>query len=202
MDIEEAIGHAKRGRALLFTGAGFSRGARNALQEPENSIPDAKQFARRLANSLGSSGEYTLPVVSQAYIRKGGGENGLLRELLNCFTVTGIERHHKIIADVPWVRVYTTNYDNCFEFAALQSGSEWTPMTINMAVSAAKKRCVHINGHVSNLTIESLAKQIKLTHSSYSAEDFADSQWAQQLRQDANAAKSVFLSVIRCLTLI
>ena len=101
-------------------------------------------------------------------------------------------QHHLDIAKVPWRRVYTTNYDNCFEFAALQNRITWTALTLDTVPSAAAKRCVHINGQISNLTIDSLATQIRLTHSSYSADSFANSFWSQQFRQDLNNAKSVF----------
>jgi SIR2-like domain len=192
MDIEESIIHALRGDAVLFTGAGFSYKATNSVPPPDNEVPNARQFAAQLASQLsGSSSVYDLPIISQ-YYSKIKGEHHLLNELSRRFTVTSVQPFHVEIARVSWRRVYTTNYDNCFEFAALQSGKDWVPITLEAAPTAAPQRCVHLNGYVANLNIKNLHSQIKLTHSSYSADAFSTSKWSQQLRQDFNNAKAVF----------
>ncbi len=120
------------------------------------------------------------------------GEHDLVRVLLETFTITAVGDHHIQIAQIPWKRVYTTNYDNCFELAASQSKIEWTPLTTDAVPHATPKRCVHINGHISNLTANTVRKQVKLTHTSYSSESFAANQWANQLRQDITAARAIF----------
>lgn len=191
MDIHEAVIHALRGNSLLFTGAGFSYGAKNSLPPPDNQVPNARQFAARLADALGTKGNYELPIISQYFLRKEGKER-LISELIRYFSITSVVKQHISLSRVNWRRVYTTNYDNCFEFAALQNGSEWRPLTVEAALTAAANRCVHINGHVHSLTTESLLTQVKLTHSSYSADAFASSPWAQQFRQDINSANSIF----------
>ena len=119
MNLEEAIVHAKCGDAVLFTGAGFSYRAYNALPAPDNAIPNAREFSKRLARLAGTSTDYDLPVISQYYIKKKG-EHSLLLELLNCFSVASVQPYHIDTSDLPWRRVYTTNYDNCFEFSASQ----------------------------------------------------------------------------------
>lgn len=191
MDIEEGLIHALRGNAVLFTGAGFSFKAKNAFPEPEAEIPDARIFAKQLTSACGSSGEYDLPVISQYYIDKKG-EHNLLQEIAQRFTTVEVQDFHVTVASIPWRRVYTTNYDNCFEHAALQKKKKWKAITPDVAPSAEKHLCIHINGHITNLTIQNLSTQIKLTHSSYSADSFASSKWSQQFRQDLNNAKSVF----------
>ncbi|WP_420589327.1 SIR2 family protein [Bacterioplanoides sp.] len=190
MTLEEAIIHALRGDSVLFTGAGFSFNAENSYPELDNKIPDAREFSSHLASLVGSSGNYDLPVIGQYYVSKKG-EHGLLAELSRSFTTRKVQQYHVDVASSPWRRVYTTNYDDCLEYAALQNGKKWEPITIDLAPTAAKKLCVHINGHITNLTINSLLKQIKLTHSSYSSESFSSNKWAQQLRQDMNNAKSI-----------
>lgn len=191
MDIEEGLIHALRGDAILFTGAGFSYKAKNAYPPPDSVIPDARTFAKQLATALGVSGEYDLPVISQYYANKKG-EHNLLQEIARHFTTVSVQDFHVSLASIPWRRVYTTNYDDCFEHAALKKKIEWTSVTTDYEPSAKKHLCVHINGHIRNLTVKNLSTQIKLTHSSYSADSFAASRWAQQFRQDLNNAKSVF----------
>lgn len=190
MSLEQAIIDALRGDAVLFIGAGFPYKAQNSYPPPDNAIPDARAFAKQLVKSVGSSGDYDLPVIGQYYISKKG-EHNLLNEISSSFSTSDVQQYHIDIASMPWRRVYTTNYDNCFEFAGLQAKKKWSPTTIDTDPSGAKKLCVHVNGHITNLTIKSLSTQVKLTHSSYSADAFASTKWAQQLRQDFNNAKAV-----------
>ena len=190
MELDEAIGHAKRGNALLFTGAGFSFGAKNSMPDPDSNVPDAREFARRLARQLGSSAEFPLQIVSQSYLKREG-EHGLVRELINNFSITRTQDYHQTIAELPWLRVYTTNYDNCLEAAALKSKKIWTPRTTDAQITSDKLLCVHINGYIAKLDTNTLSSQVKLTHTSYSADSFANSKWSEQLRQDANSAKAV-----------
>lgn len=192
MLFEEALTQALRGNAVLFTGAGFSFGAQNALPAPDNMLPTARQFAAHLSRLLGiENGSYDLPIISEFFkSKKGTGE--LINELIKSFNVTSVAEHHKTIARVPWRRVYTTNYDNCFEMAATQAGLDWIPITLDVSPTGQTHRCVHVNGFVSNLTRENIESQIKLTHSSYSSDSFASSKWAQQFRQDIANSKAIF----------
>ncbi len=115
MELAEGIVHALRGDAILFTGAGFSYDARNSLPPPDNKVPNARQFASQLSMLCGSKNAYDLPIISQHFMKiKGGYE--LLNEINRLFAITSVEKFHCEIAEVPWRRVYTTNYDNCFEF--------------------------------------------------------------------------------------
>ena len=100
--------------------------------------------------------------------------------------------YHKILAHAPWMRVYTTNYDNLIEVASSSYSNPLKPITIDNPVTAERNLVVHINGYVTNLNPHSLNSQLKLTHSSYSADSFANSKWSEQLRQDAGAAKAIF----------
>lgn len=191
MEIEEGVIHALRGHSVLFTGAGFSYKALNAYPHPDNLIPDARAFAKQLTTACNATGDYDLSIISQYYSTKKG-ENALLQEIAKRFTVVSVQNFHIDIASIPWHRVYTTNYDNCFEHAALQKNKQWNSVTTENVPTGEKRICVHINGHITNLTTKSLKDQVKLTHSSYSADSFASSKWAQQFRQDINNSKSIF----------
>lgn len=190
MNLDEAIIYALRGESILFTGAGFSYRAENAYPADQNKIPNAREFASLLASECKKNGTYELPIISQYYLKTKGYED-LIYQLSSRFTVTKTEKFHDTIARIPWRRVYTTNYDNCFEHAALKQSKTWKPVTTSAIPSAEKNLCLHINGHITNLTNHSLENQIKLTHSSYSADSFSSSKWAQQFRQDINGAKSL-----------
>lgn len=190
MNIEEAVTLAKSGKAVLFTGAGFSYGAQNSVEKLDHKVPIADAFSRYLGQIAEATQTYPLNTMAQ-YFKKKKGDHKLVEELLGCFSVTSVSDSHREIASIPWRRVYTTNYDNCFEKAASEKGHVWTPLTTSHGVSASKQRVVHINGHIFSLDINNLENQIKLTHSSYSIDSFEKSQWSQQLRQDFDSAKAV-----------
>jgi hypothetical protein len=190
VSLEEAIEQAKKGNAILFTGAGFSRDAISS-RGAGKTVPTATEFASSISEMLGIEKAYPLQTVAEYFLsQRGAGD--LVRILLDNFSIASVREHHKVAASLPWRRVYTTNYDNCFEVAASQVGSEWTPTTIDMLPNSDRGRCVHINGHISHLTPATVQSQVKLTHSSYSSESFSNSKWSQQLRQDMSASKAVF----------
>lgn len=182
MELDEAIARAQSGGSLLFLGAGFSLGASTLCEELAYRVPTAQQFSDHLARKLKLPSTYPLPVVSRSF-EKREGEIGLINELINAFSVTECQEYHVKIASLPWNRVYTTNYDNLFEFAS-QSSTPWLPVTLNDPPLSKKHRCVHINGHISNLNIHTLKSQVKLTHTSYSTDSFAEHPWAAQLRAE------------------
>lgn len=190
MDLQQAILYAKKGQSVLFTGAGFSFGASNYYPELNNKIPDARTFSAHLANILGTSNDYDLSIIAEFFCNKKS-ETALIDELQRSFTTRAVKQYHTEIANIPWRRVYTTNYDDCFEFSALQTGSKWSSVSVEEKPTGNSNLCVHINGHLNNLTIDSMKSQVKLTHSSYSAESFSNNHWSHHLRQDLYAAKSV-----------
>jgi hypothetical protein len=190
MNIDEALSLAKAGEAVLFTGAGFSYQAKSHRAPPDDEIPNARQFAKRLTRDVGHQGEYDLPMIAQYYIEEKG-QMALVDSLIKNFTPRYLEQYHIDIAALPWRRVYTTNYDTVFELAAERSGKSWESVDLNSTPSSRSNLCVHVNGHIHDLNINNIEDRIKLTHSSYSAENFALSPWAQQLRQDLLSARAV-----------
>lgn len=189
MELEDAVFRARKGGALLFLGAGFSRGARTHCEGLRYEVPLAQEFSNYLMEKLGIPASYPLPIASKQF-EKREGEHGLIKQLILAFSVTECFDHHKAIASIPWYRVYTTNYDNLFEFAS-EGARTWTPITTEEPPLSTKGKCVHINGHINNLNITTLKSQIKLTHTSYSTDSFAQSPWSSQLRADMSVASAI-----------
>lgn len=192
MKLEDAIGLVKGGGCVLFTGAGFSRLAKNQLGE---FIPTAKGFARTIASRVGVDSDYSLELICDYAMRdarpEGLGEHGLLQEIISTFSPSTISPLQENVARLPWRRVYTTNYDNIFEISAKKFGNEWASITTDGPANASKNRCIHLNGHTSNLTLENLRRQFKLTHTSYASSVFAETEWASQFRSDIGVAPAV-----------
>lgn len=193
MDLSEALHHIKRGDAVLFTGAGFSFGAENANGDLCYAVPDAASFSRYLGNMLGEVDSLPLPLISKSFIRRRGA-NELIQLLSLNFLIVNVKKYHETIATLPWMRVYSTNYDNCFEFSAQRSRSakKWISVTLESEPAGlSTPYVVHINGFVSNLNHHTIENQVKLTHSSYAADGFADSKWSRQFRQDIAVARAI-----------
>lgn len=191
MDLEEALEFVTAGRALLFTGAGFSLGAVNLRGTP---FKASRALAKHLANLTGLPENTELEDVAEWFANKHG-KDRLVEELQNEFTVKEVAPAHVEVLTYPWHRIYTTNYDNVAESAAAKSGKRLTPATLNDTIQTLPKSgtlCVHLNGFIDNLNPETLNAEIKLTDSSYLTNIVAASPWATTLQQDMDAVRAVF----------
>src|ERR1035438_489683 len=104
MDYGTALEHALDGDALLFTGAGFSRGAINVRGEE---FKTARQFASELATQCGLPDNVELPDASEEFAHQRGADQ-LIELLLNEFQAKTILQAHADIARlVPWKYIYT-----------------------------------------------------------------------------------------------
>lgn len=108
MNFQQALEYALNGEALLFTGAGFSMGAVNGRGEP---LKSGASFAKHLAAKLETPPNSDLPLedVAEAFVDRFG-QPELDKELLLQFRAAEVAKPHRTIANVPWRRIYTTNY--------------------------------------------------------------------------------------------
>lgn len=176
---------------MTFLGAGFSRGATNVKgNEPRL----GSQLAEFLAARSGMPKSTPLEDAAESFQRKFGAFE-LVNELKKEYTITAVADHQLVLAKVPWMRIYTTNYDNAFEFAAKAVGSvvqTVTTQTDPFTLQQQQTACIHLNGVVSDLSPAALDSTFKLTETSYITASIADSPWAVRLREDARLAHAVF----------
>jgi hypothetical protein len=191
LDLQEALEFIVAGRALLFTGAGFSRGAVNLRNTP---FKAGGAFAAHLAQLSGLPENTPLDDAAEWFTNKHS-KSRMVEELQEEFTVRQVSQGQIDILRYPWKRIYTTNYDNVAETAAVQSGKKLTPATLSDTLHALPKTgtlCIHLNGFIDRLKVPSLDSEIKLTDTSYLTNIVAESPWATTLRQDMGAARAVF----------
>lgn len=113
-----------RGRPILFTGAGFSRGGLNGEQQP---IPDGEGLKKGLINKLllidDTDNDYSELISSPlsdlcSYCERETNpikvKDYLILQFSNCLA----QPYHKEIASFPWKKIYTTNIDDLLENAA------------------------------------------------------------------------------------
>jgi hypothetical protein len=191
MTPEDAVSHALDGNAILFTGAGFSWGARNIKNDQ---VPSGRTLARDLLAHVGySSTDGPLDKAAAAYLRRKSPRD-LVNLLIPTFTVKEVSESHKIIAALPFRRIYTTNYDTVFEEARRSQG-----ILCNSIEGADQPRdhigkpnlLIHINGAITLLTEDKLGTSFKLVSESYAADSFENSGWAFHFRNDIRTARAV-----------
>lgn len=191
MNIQAAIEHAIDGQSVLFVGAGFSMGATNIIGTPP---PRGGQLAKILSQKVGLPEDLSLQEASESVIEDLG-VDALIEELTKLYTVKEVASHHRTICQLPWKRIYTTNYDNVLELSHLKEGKNLQPITIGRSIYRTPKNqpiCVHLNGYIKEINRDSLDDELKLTDTSYLTNSIANSAWADFFRQDIRLARSVF----------
>lgn len=189
--LNSVVAKAHAGNALLFIGAGFSLGSKNANG---TSMPLASELSKYICKLGGFEEDEDLAYSADYYLKYNQSEQ-LIDLLIRHFTIHEVESFHENIAQVDWRRVYTTNYDNCFEFAAGKVGKTIYPLTLEDNPSRNFRRrdvCVHINGEIQLLDAESLEKSFKLSESSYTSSDaFNDSSWLYRFKKDLDSCSQI-----------
>lgn len=198
MTIEEAICQIRYNKCILFTGSGFSFGARNSNigQDGKGSLfLSAKDLCQKLVDQYGlEEPEAGLGMVTNFFLEKYP-KARLIDFLKKEFTATEISDSHKVIGRLPWRRCYTTNYDEILEDAMNLAGHPRKVVTFSTPmkdIPDSKMACVHINGAISRLTPDNLDGEFKLTNRSYNADDLHYSPWFERLKDDLLNADVVF----------
>ena len=193
MILDDALELVIDGHALLFAGAGFSRGATNLLGKP---FKTASELATHLAREANLPDETPLDDASEEFMDLHGAGT-LVDELQNQFTVSAVTVGQRQIASLPWRRIYTTNYDNVLESAYDANRRILKPVTLSEQAQLrndvdSETLCVHLNGYIKSLTRENIGSELKLTDTSYLTASVSDSPWATKFRQDLTLARAVF----------
>jgi hypothetical protein len=181
----------ERGNVVLFAGAGFSIGAKNVLgQDP----PLAADLCRALASDCGWAydNEELAVVFSQA--QKYLGSQGLNERLFTYFKNCTPARWHRVVPQLHWFRIYTTNIDDVIENAygrgtAQQLDSIVCPTdSQERDIWFASVQCVHLHGCVLDP-----AKSFTFTYEDFAAQTASPSPWYQALIEDMQANTVVFV---------
>lgn len=191
MELNEAMKHILDGSAVLFTGSGFSYGARSLSGGSPLSGRDLAKELYKLADVEAEDAD--LSNASQFYIDKFG-EADLSQLCREMFTIRSSAPHHRSVVDLPWMRIYTTNYDDLIEKSGVENGRVITALTPSdnpERFLSSGRVCLHINGLIGRLGVGDLSGDFKLTFRSYLTDAFRDTPWLKIFRQDLQMAKAV-----------
>lgn len=192
MELEQAIKRGLDRNGILFLGSGFSYGGQNSNGEL---LKIGKDLSHEICRQIGIKETDDLTISSERYLSDPTCNKSLkefiafLSDEVRCTEVTEAQ---KVIASVPWQRIYTTNYDNAFEVASKCNGN------IRISITIGNKRYVvgqnldeaiiHINGSVLNLDENTFYDEFKITDSSYTRSGLLDSSWKELFDADLKRA--------------
>jgi hypothetical protein len=201
MELNDAIKYALDGKALLFIGAGFSidKDTKNQKGTP---LKSGSELSKHLLNLCQIDDANPIPPLDLAaqYCRDTLNVHYLIDELKELFTVTNCAEWQKEIINIPWLRIYTTNYDDLSEFCRskynnLQNLKKLKSVTIEKKISDIHDKsnlCIHLNGYIDELNESNIDNDFKLTSHSYAHQSFIDSEWSNTFRYDIKLAKAIF----------
>ena len=148
------------GDALLFVGAGLSFLSTNKMG---HQVPDAASLIDTLLEQpSGTGSKHPLDRVAGHAIRSRGVDSvyDLLKSHLEVETV---DPRLITLFDMPWRRIYTTNYDNAIE-KSLTGRRPVLSLTIDdETYKAAPGSIVHINGFIERVGPNNLQSGLLLT---------------------------------------
>ena len=178
MDIETAYNAILNKKAVLIAGSGINYGTKNQFGED---IPLGTSLAKMLYDLAGVTdpeNETDLQDASENYIRKHS-ESELISLLRRKMSIGTPSIASRVIYSLPWLRIYTTNYDN---LPMLASESEIDAVTTdsnpNRFTGRGRNLCVYINGFLGSIPPDKLLPSFKLTTESYlSEEGILTSEW-------------------------
>ena len=192
MNLMDAINYALSGEAILFAGSGFSYGAKNINKKPFR-VGDGLRDV--IAEDCGS-GKTTqgLSVTAQYYIKKKSPQD-LISLLKAEFSVYSIESWHNKLLSLPWKRIYTTNYDSVIEVAAKNNAKSITPIVLSNKLSEQNisNICVHLNGYIENLNLNTLNNEFKLIDTSYSCDALEGNEWFDLFKEDLLSSSAIII---------
>ncbi|WP_202740841.1 SIR2 family protein [Acinetobacter sp. 'aerobic (ED)'] len=190
MNYEQALSCAKNGKAILFLGSGFSFGLKSIVG---NTLPTASGLANILCDKASISKTDDLKRACKKYLLKKSADE-LVELLKDHFLVNRTSEDHETIASIPWLRVYTTNYDNAFEVSAAKNSLRYQSLDADKSPRGeiTKQNVIHINGYIETLDQTKLNTSFKLTSTSYLTQQFRESAWCNVFRNDIQTAQAIF----------
>lgn len=194
MELIEGIKHIIDGDAVIIMGAGVSHGAQNLFGE----FPSGSLLAEKLYKKCGIVPDdiNDLQDAAQCY-EEAFSASALVSEIQSLLKCVSVTNSHEIIYSLPWMRYYTTNYDDVALLAAKKTNINLTPVTLSSNIKQNlnnNRLCIHINGYIGNLNETTLHHEFKLTANSYlSQTNILNSPWGDYLINDLETAKCIVI---------
>lgn len=189
IQLDDAVRSALDGDAILFVGAGLSFLSRNASNE---NLPDGLALIDLLLNQPPKTGsKHPLDRVAGHAIRTRGVD--FVYDLLKrSLTVSSIDDRLAALYNLPWRRIYTTNYDDAIE-TALRGKRPISSVNMNDDISRSRAGAIiHLNGYIGDVVPSNIQTGLVLTDQSYAISKLQNSEWFKYFIRDLRSARSIF----------
>lgn len=115
------------GEAVIIMGSGASYGAKNAL----GNFPSASALSKELYKKCNiiPDNENDLQDAAQCF-EEAFSAHELITEIRTIFNCVTFSESHETIYMLPWMRYYTTNYDDVALLSTKKNGKKITPVTL------------------------------------------------------------------------
>lgn len=193
--MKELFEEIVKGNAILITGSGANSGVETIDGEK---FPMGTGLAKCLYEQCeieNPDNWFDLQDASETYIEKYS-DTKLISFIKRRLQVGKVGDVAPILYKMPWLRCYTTNYDNV-PIIASPSEDVMIPVTLSDSVKKYREEnrlCVYINGHIDKLSEDTLNSEFKLTGKSYLAQStLYESQWSKVFEDDLDMASVVII---------
>ncbi len=176
--------------SILFLGSAFSQPARNIRREH---LPSAKGLREQFAGLLGVAPDaYDLRTLADAL--DSDNQINLYRTLYETFTVSNISESQKKILERPWLRIYTTNYDDSIELFYRKARGRVSSYSYNDTKPRKIENgaVIHLHGMIRDLTETNVLDQLILSEAAYIKQHFENSDWYDEFIRDLKVCSACY----------
>lgn len=175
---------------ILFLGSGFSRMAKNIRG---TNLPTGRELREQFANLLEvAPDDHDLPTLADAV---NADQNiNLYNTLYETFTVAELATSQEDLLALPWLRIYTTNYDDSIELfyynirRDIPSFSYHDQKPRKIPVGSV----VHLHGMVRDITEDNVLDQLILNEAAYARQPFETSVWYDEFIRDLKVCSACY----------
>lgn len=176
--------------SILFLGSGFSRFAKNIRGE---NLPTGRELRERFAQLLKVEPDaYDLPTLADAV--NADDRISLYDTLYETFTVATLAESQKELLKLPWLRIYTTNYDDSIEMFYQKTRGQVPSFSYNEQKprKIAHGTVVHLHGMIRNINEDNLLEQLVLNETAYVRQHFETSLWYDEFIRDLKVCSGCY----------
>lgn len=121
-------------------------------------------------------------------------EYNLYQVLYEIFTVQSLSSDQLDILELPWMRIYTTNYDDVVEYALLKHKSRISSYSYDEKKprKLLPTSVVHLHGAIRQTTEDNVCEQLVLNEHSYVRQHFERSPWYDEFVRDIRYSTNCF----------
>lgn len=195
MELSKAIETAIDGNAVLFVGSGFSLGGKTKTGE---GMVVGKGLSHKICRRFSIEMTDNLSIAADRCLSNRGKEVPLkvfiayLNSILVCDETSN---EQDTILSLPWLRIYSTNYDNVIEESSKKQGIKRETITATterfVAKRSVKEAIIHINGYIGKVDERNFFEDFRIADGQYMQDGFLESDWKQFFVNDLKMAKAI-----------